>query len=41
MALEVKTAKNSKLPKLHENCFERIGKGGWPLIYTWINPPFL
>jgi hypothetical protein len=29
--LEVKTAKNSKLPKLKpENCFELVGKGGWP-----------
>jgi hypothetical protein len=36
-----KTAKNSKLPKLRENCFEPIGKGGWPLISTWINPPSL
>jgi hypothetical protein len=36
MAPEVKTAKNSKLPKLSENCFEPVGKGGWPLISTWI-----
>jgi hypothetical protein len=36
MALEVKTAKNSKLPKLSENCFEPVGKGGWPPISTWI-----
>jgi hypothetical protein len=28
---EVKTAKNSKLPKLPENCFEPVGRGGWPL----------
>jgi hypothetical protein len=41
MALEVKTAKNSKLPKLPENCFEPVGKGGWPQISTWINPPSL
>jgi hypothetical protein len=41
MAPEVKTAKNSKLPKLSENCFESVGKGGWPLISTWINPPSL
>jgi hypothetical protein len=41
MALEVKTAKNSKLPKLPENCFEPVGKGGWPPISTWINPPSL
>jgi hypothetical protein len=34
---EVKTAKNSKLPKLPENYFEPVGKGGWPLISTWIN----
>jgi hypothetical protein len=38
---EVKTAKNSKLPKLSENCFEPVGKGGWPPISTWINPPSL
>jgi hypothetical protein len=36
MASEVKTAKNSKLPKLPENCFKRVGKGGWPPISTWI-----
>jgi hypothetical protein len=41
MAPEVKTAKNSKLSKLSENCFEPVGKGGWPLISIWINPPFL
>jgi hypothetical protein len=41
MAPEVKTAKNSKLPKLPENCFEPVGKGGWPPISTWINPPSL
>jgi hypothetical protein len=41
MAPEVKTAKNSKLPKLSENCFEPVGKGGWPLISIWINPPSL
>ena len=41
MAPEVKTAKNSKLPKLLENCFEPVAKGGWPLISTWINPPSL
>jgi hypothetical protein len=34
---KLKTAKNSKLPKLPENCFERVGKGGWPPISTWIN----
>jgi hypothetical protein len=33
---KLKTAKNSKLPKLPENCFERVGKGGWPPISTWI-----
>jgi hypothetical protein len=38
MAPEVKTAKNSKLP---ENCFEPVGKGGWPPISIWINPPSL
>jgi hypothetical protein len=41
MAPEVKTAKNSKLPKLLENCFEPVGKGGWPKISTYINPPSL
>jgi hypothetical protein len=34
---KLKPAKNSKLPKLPENCFESIGKGRWPLISTWIN----
>jgi hypothetical protein len=37
MAPKVKTAKNSKLPKLSENCFEPVGKGGWPPISIWIN----
>jgi len=37
MAPEVKTAKNSKLPKMSENCFEPVGKGGWPPISLWIN----
>jgi hypothetical protein len=41
MAPKLKTAKNSKLPKLPENCFEPVGKGGWPPISTWINPPSL
>jgi hypothetical protein len=36
MALEVKTAKNSKLPKLPENYFDPVGKGGWPPISTRI-----
>jgi hypothetical protein len=31
-----KPAKNSKLPKWPENCFEPFGKGGWPPISTWI-----
>jgi hypothetical protein len=35
----VKTAKNSKLPKLPKNCFEPVGKGGWPLISIWITLP--
>jgi hypothetical protein len=39
MAPKVKTAKNSKLPKLPESCFEPVGKGWWPPISTWI--PFL
>jgi hypothetical protein len=34
---KLKPAKNSKLPKWPENCFEPFGKGGWPLISTWIN----
>jgi hypothetical protein len=38
---KLKTIKNSKLPKLPETCFEPVGKGGWPLISTWINPPSL
>ena len=38
---KLKPAKNSKLPKWPENCFERFGKGGWPPISTWINPPSL
>jgi hypothetical protein len=41
MAPEVKTAKNCKLPKLPENYFELVGKGGWPLISIWINHPSL
>ena len=39
MFLKVKTAKNSKLRKFPENCFEPVGKGGWPMISIWINPP--
>jgi hypothetical protein len=34
---KLKTAKNSKLRKLRENYFEPVGKGGWPLISTWMN----
>jgi hypothetical protein len=30
---KLKLAKNSKLPKLPENCFEPVGKGGWPFRY--------
>jgi hypothetical protein len=37
----LKTAKNSKLPKLTEKCFEPVEKCGWPLISAWINPPSL
>ena len=33
---KLKTAKNSKLPKLSENFFEWVEKGGWPPISTWI-----
>jgi hypothetical protein len=36
MALKLKTAKNSKLPKLPENYLEPVGKGVCPLISTWI-----
>jgi hypothetical protein len=36
-----KTAKNSKLAKFLESYFEPAGKGGWPPISTWINPPSL
>jgi hypothetical protein len=35
---KLKPAKNSKLPKWPENCFEPFGKGGWPPISTWIKP---
>ena len=38
---KLKPAKNSKLPKLSESCFELVGKGGWPPISTYINPPSL
>jgi hypothetical protein len=41
MAPKVKTTKNSKLPKLSENCFEPVGKGGWPQISICINPTSL
>jgi hypothetical protein len=34
---KLKPAKNSKLPKWPENCFDPFGKGGWPPISTWIN----
>jgi hypothetical protein len=34
---KLKPAKNSKFPKLPENCFEPVGQGGWPPISTWIN----
>jgi hypothetical protein len=34
---KLKPTKNSKLPKLPENCFEPVEKGGWPPISTWIN----
>jgi hypothetical protein len=33
---KLKPAKNSKLSKLSESCFEPVGKGGWPSISTWI-----
>jgi hypothetical protein len=33
---KLKPAKNSKLPKWPENCFEPFRKGGWPPISTWI-----
>jgi hypothetical protein len=38
---KLKPAKNSKLPKLPENYFEPVERGGWPPISTWINPPSL
>jgi hypothetical protein len=38
---KLKPVKNSKLPKLLENCFEPVEKGGWPPISTWINPTSL
>jgi hypothetical protein len=41
MALEVKTAKNSKLAKLSEKYFEPVRKGWWLLISIWINNPSL
>jgi hypothetical protein len=31
---KLKNAKNSKLPKLPENYFEPVGKGGWLQIST-------
>jgi hypothetical protein len=34
---KLKPAKNSKLPKLPENHFEPVEKGGWPPISTWIS----
>jgi hypothetical protein len=36
MARKLKTTKNSKLPKFPENCFEPVGKGGWPPISIWM-----
>ena len=33
---KLKPAKNSKLPKLPENSFEPVEKGGWLPISTWI-----
>jgi hypothetical protein len=41
MAPKVKIAKNSKLPKLSENSFVLVGKGGWPPISIWIYPDSL
>jgi hypothetical protein len=35
---KLKPAKNSKLPKWPENCFEPFGKDGWPPLSTWIIP---
>jgi hypothetical protein len=37
---KLKPAKNSKLPKLPESCFEPFGKVGWPPISSWINLAF-
>jgi hypothetical protein len=36
---KVEVVYEGKLPKLPEHCFEPVGKGGWPPISTWINPP--
>jgi hypothetical protein len=36
MPQKLKTAKNSKLPKLLKNYFESVGKGGLPPISAWI-----
>jgi hypothetical protein len=33
---KLKIAKKTKLPKFPKNCFEPVGKGGWPPISTWI-----
>jgi hypothetical protein len=33
---KLKTAKNSKLPKLPKTCFESVEKSRWPSISTWI-----
>jgi hypothetical protein len=38
---EYQTAKNSKLRKLPESCFEPAGKGGWPPKSTWINGAYM
>jgi hypothetical protein len=38
---KLKPAKNSKLSKLPESCFEPVGKGGWPPISTWISFPIV
>jgi hypothetical protein len=35
-----KLLKSSKLPKLPENYFEPVGKGGWPAISTRIKRNF-
>jgi hypothetical protein len=45
LRLSLKTSISKKLhlgpQNGQKNCFEPFGKGGWPPISTWINPPSL